>query len=307
MKHTNLRWMVSAAFFCCVALLDAPTVFGGIITVDETAGGFNFGNLKQTDTTACSGIDGTQACGPTAAVNSFVFLQNRYPGIYDNSLIQNGPAIIPFSQAYSNLITTANVLGGAQFMNCTCDGGTGISNFITGKMNYINQQVGAGKTVFPFETVFNLTPSDTTLPNFGFLLSELLTNEDVELLVSYHDANGFKNPTNGKFYGGHYVTMTGLTLNDANNNGKFDPGEALTLNFIDPGTGLPGTANGLLDPFGFDTTYGAGGVITGASISGIVAESPVPEPGTLILLFSGLVGLGLLQRRRVRRYSVRHA
>ena len=33
-----------------------------------------------------------QACGPVAAVNSLVFLQNLYPQIYDNNLVGDDPS-----------------------------------------------------------------------------------------------------------------------------------------------------------------------------------------------------------------------
>lgn len=283
------------------------------IKVDQ--GPSNFGMLNQLDTTACKDangdqIDGTQACGPTAAVNSFQFLENRYPDIYGGKLIQQVT-----SDTYQNWKFTANDLGA--LMECSCAGGTDITNFIQAKQDYIDAKAGDGKSVFKHQDIFNLGDIDKSKskgnPTFDFLLMELLHGEDVELLVSYHDDHDYADDTNpqGKSddhdldqdadvdsYGGHFLTMTGLTLDDGNNNGKFDAGEALKLHFIDPGTGAPGSADAFLNGFGFDTNYGAGGIVIGASISAIVSESPIPEPETVALLLVCVVGLAAFKARR---------
>jgi hypothetical protein len=54
------------------------------------AGGFTdkYGTLDQNTVEACKDAAGKSfSCGPTAAVNSFVFLQNMYPHIYDQQLV----------------------------------------------------------------------------------------------------------------------------------------------------------------------------------------------------------------------------
>lgn len=273
-----------------------------------------FGRLNQLDTTACrdangNQIDGTQACGPTAAVNSFQFLENRYPDIYGGRLISQDT-----SDQNQNWIITGNLLGA--IMECSCSNGTNITNFIQGKQTYIESKV-PGQTVYMHQDVFALGDIGMSkrqgAPSFAFLLQELQLGEDVELLISYHDDQDYQddNSTAGAindrpfdananvdFYGGHFVTMTGLSLTDTNNNGNFDVGEALRLMFIDPGTGAPGSANAFLNGFGFDTDYGSGAIIQGASISAIVSESPVPEPETMALLVVGLLGLAGVKARR---------
>jgi hypothetical protein len=282
---------VRVSMFARVLVLASATTmaaFAGTITVDETMRGA-FGTLNQNNTNGCSSVkDGNQACGPTAATNSFTFLQNAYGYIYGNNLIDTSPA------------NTANMLSGANYMMCqACNGGTRIDNFVSGKMNWIENHL-PGKTVYEVQTVFPALkiPGDQGPPTFAFLLAQLQAGEDTELFVSYHDANGYQIPgMPGKFYGGHYVTMTGLVWNDANSNGMLDAGDTLTLNFIDPATGAAGSATGSLDAFGFDTNYGAGGAVTGASISGIVSESPVPEPATYLIMTAGLIGLALVRRR----------
>ena len=272
-----------------VALMTAAAGQAAQINVNEGPG--NFGTLKQTDTQACEGIDGTQACGPTAAVNSFVFLENRYQNIYGGKLLQHVT-----NDAHANQVITANELGAADFMDCTCNGGTNIDRFITGKRDYIDLTMGPGITVFMHQDVFNLgdlgASKSKGQPSLAFLLQELQHGEDVEILVSYHDAQGYKD-AQGNFFGGHYLTMTGLMWTDADDSGGLNAGDALKLNFIDPLTGAPGSANAFANGFGFDTDYGGG-----ASISAIVSESPVPEPETLALLLVGLLGLAGLKARR---------
>lgn len=295
------------------------SVYAAEIKVD--LGPANFGMLDQDNTTACKDatgaqIDGSQACGPTAAVNSFQFLENRYPDIYGGKLIPRNT-----SNLETDWISTANTLGTAAYMDCACNGGTDITKFIQGKQDYIDEKAGDGKSVFKHQDVFMLGDIDKSKsrgrPSFDFLLMELMHGEDVELLVSYHDTFDFADDNNpigppgnhnndriadadtmADSYGGHFLTMTGLTLNDANNNGTFDMGEALKLFFIDPGTGMAGSADAFLNSFGFDTNYGFGGPITGASISAIVSESPIPEPETVALFIVCLVGFAGFKARR---------
>src|ERR1017187_8731056 len=135
-----------------------------------------FGHVNQNDPAlagVCAAGGVSYACGPTAAVNSFVFLENMYPGLYDNTLTGN-PAVM------QNLFNTVTTLSGNNFMMCAAGtGGTLLTNFITGKQNYIEQ----------------LTPGRTTYtsqlnPGFGFILPELQKGEDVELLLGLYHANG---------------------------------------------------------------------------------------------------------------------
>ncbi len=61
--------------------LAAPISYNVDLNTDN-----QFGGLKQTDVTGCEGDPAGQlACGPAAAVNSFVFLENVYPKTYDRA------------------------------------------------------------------------------------------------------------------------------------------------------------------------------------------------------------------------------
>jgi hypothetical protein len=233
-----------------LAALVGLSVFLGLpawpamVTIDPAL----FGHLNQNDPAlagVCAAGGVSYACGPVAATNSFVFLQNRYPTIYDN-LLTGG-----------NLVNTATTLGSDAFMMCSaCTGGTLLSNFITGKQKYIESKVPGLTT---YASLLN--------PGFPFLLGELQQNEDVELLLGFYDAMNNR-------VGGHYVTLYGVS-------GAGDP---QALSFVDPAGGVnqPNLAyvvvGGVIQVLG----YGPAGSIT--RIDAAVAESPVPEPGTLTLL-----------------------
>ena len=75
-------------------LLLAGHVAQATIITGSIPGGINpqfgnnsypYGNLDQHNTGCTAG--GVNGCGPTAATNSFVMLQNLYPGIYDKNLV----------------------------------------------------------------------------------------------------------------------------------------------------------------------------------------------------------------------------
>ena len=66
-------------------------------------GGPVYGDLKQSDVPECP----ARACGPVAAVNSFVYLQTKYPDIYEPSVGLPGdqPPPLHWEQLASNTLT----------------------------------------------------------------------------------------------------------------------------------------------------------------------------------------------------------
>lgn len=270
----------------CAILLAVPLltglpaeakVFSKFLDADK------FGQLDQAKT----GCKAT-GCGPTAAVNSFMFLQNSYPDVYGEKLIP--PTTAGQAPTEADLIKVANKVGSDFMKSCTPCGpndGTYIEDFIVGKRDYL-ESVAPGKT--RYQAQIDITwrfgtdkepadaankgaakpafVTDATKPTLDFLYRNIDHGEDVEL-----------------FLGGHYITLTGIEYDDATNLGK--------IAFIDPLGGAKSQSK---------ITGITGGFITldyetSSSVFAAVVESPVPEPGAWVLLLSG-VGVILFRVRR---------
>jgi hypothetical protein len=239
-----------------------------------------FGHLDQ-DKTNCKPM----GCGPTAAVNSFIYLQTKYPGIYDHKLVA--------SDSEADMIKVVDDLidldKGYMVTDCAEDG-THYTAFIAGKRQYIEDKI-PGKTVYAAvvhytwdTTLGGDKPSyvtDKTVPTRAWIQKEVEDGEDVEILM---ESKGFR----------HWVTVTGFAWFDANGNGKEDPGE-VAIDYVDPKGGLDiesvigTTADGGL-------TINYNNVWEGVTVA--VSESPIPEPGTLLLAGLALVLLASIRAGR---------
>lgn len=266
-----------------------------------------YGNLDQDDIPQ----GGQYMCGPTAAVNSFIYLQNAYPATYDTSLVPMGSAggldldgnNIP-GEYYDDMIAVAQTVGSPVNMNTLPvlqGGGCGTWDdmFIYGKSNYIesvlpnktiyaaqlkSQWAWAGRPVPETPPIAKpLWVQDLTQPDGIFLFNELNDCEDVEILIVDGDW-------------GHYLTVTGLVWNDGNGDQLIQGAENASVLYIDPVTGLPGVS-----PIGGQTIPGdpirvSYGAFPQAELVMTVSESPIPEPMTLSLLALG--ALAVLRKRK---------
>lgn len=251
----TIIWPVPGANATTYEILNTPT--------------FSYGGLDQGDL-------GGNYLGPIAAVNSFIYLQNRYPAIYGNSLVHNDP------------IGTALILGHPEYMD-TQYGSATVPNFYWGKELYIEAQL-PGKTVYAGQTVPQtwidprLKPPWVTErpsgPSWQFLYNELVKGADVEVLLGLSGL-------------GVYVTLTCFHFDDTHDYGTINSDETAWIKYIDPTTGAErqstiwNNASGMLE-----TDYAANCIITMAA-----SESPVPLPSTLLLFGSGLIGLWRLGRK----------
>jgi hypothetical protein len=288
----------------------------------------DFGDYSQNATdpegnflvTPTSGVPGAQkapvACAPTAAVNSFQFLQNEY-GI--TGLVGGSP------------YDTINELASSDYMNTgdtylnpdpppmyvgDANTATTPTNFIAGKEKYLSEnfkpQNGytaiqtVGQSIYQSQASNGTTQGGITMttPTSTFIQQQLADGEDVEMFFLWTDSSG--NPTGG----GHVVTLTGIDYNSGTNTGD--------LSFIDPyggsgqNSGVDITSDSLyfLSPTGYLVFGYSGGGAGGdndpdnpdsaayGKVVAVFAESPVPEPATLGLLCGAAV-LGLRRRRRV--------
>jgi hypothetical protein len=260
------------------------------VVYDEVEPLNDFGTINQTNVGANCPGDGNNYCAPTATMNSFIYLQNAFPQVYDNDLYvasttqgyYSGGTFVSTPGTYYD--TDAGLL--AQMMLTGACSGTTYSNFIAGKVNYINTYA-PGTTYFQGMSLFanpdgvNWITSGQA-PTAQFLAAMLGQGEDTELLI--FPAAGI----------GHVLTLASIDFNTVTNSG--------TIDGIDP-------AGGVYFDYDITVTGGAitftGGVAgdnddpnnyTGYTLGAAVSESPtIPEPATLSLLLLG--GAGILARR----------
>jgi hypothetical protein len=251
-----------------------------------------YGYLNQNDV---PGI-GDCACGPTSAVNSFVFLQNMYPNIYDNKLTGNT------SQSW---IQTALDLAGNNYMRL--NNGVFNRDFVWGKINYFNDKAPGTTSIHgqvitePGQDWTQERPKpdfiESVFPTWQFLFNEISKAQDVEFGITYDSG------------GGHFLTLSSFNWTDANMDGIIQQTENAVIDFIDPldpGTGPAKRTYGQIfnDPIDnrLRFTYnqiGAGNVSGYIDIA--VAESPIPEPSTVIgILFLGTLGAGSTIKKKLK-------
>ncbi len=251
----DARLAASVVVLVAMVLLQTPVAGAPIeVALDPN----KFGKLDQKDTKC-----GAVGCGPTAAVNSFTYLQTAFPSAYPTPLVPAGQDV-----------AVADSL--ADLMGCCGAGGTSIENFILGKRTYVESKDpgatkygaeisgtwnGAGKPDFVHQ---NATAADL----LGFIERELRAGEDVEISIANAGV-------------GHFLTLTGVTFED-------ETRQRGQLAFIDPIGGKPGTTDFRIDANGeIRTTYILGAQI--AFVRHAVSESPVPEASTLAVLAAGVV------------------
>jgi len=288
-----------------VALLASPAA-ALVYLIDKDPNHVLYGNLNQNDIPGIGGV----ACGPTAAVNSFVYLQRKYPAVYGNLLVppQGNDYVLPVgADFYDDMIAVALTLADPLHMNTKAPGGTYDDMFIFGKQKYV-EEVAPGKTTYAAQlkstwawgaevTRFNTAEeyeyppiekpdwvADNLVPQWEFLWDNLVACEDVEILICDGDW-------------GHFLTLKSFDWNDADGDLVMDFDEWGQIDYIDPCTGGPGASH-IFQTQRNGQLYVAYGAYEGAELVMAVKESPVPEPATLVLLVMGVACLLGRRRRR---------
>jgi PEP-CTERM motif len=266
-------------FFSLVLLTIVMIVLHGAApahatVIDASLDAGKFGRIDQ-GRTQCPDV----GCGAAAAVNSFVYLQTAFPGTYTVPLVPSGKEV-----------DVANTLNGQNFMNTCCvAGGASLGDFILGKMAYI-ESVNKGVTRYEVQMRDEWSApghpgaakpafvEDNKIPTVTFIAEQLMAGQDIEISLK---------PLTGP---GHFVTLTGIMFDTDTGTGR--------ISFVDPMGGRTGTA-GLTRPGeSLVTDYMINDQVT--RIVGVVAESPVPEPATVLLLGSGAAAVAVHAWRRHR-------
>jgi hypothetical protein len=228
---------------------------------------YTYGNVNQNDPLINGGAT---ACGPTSAINSFIYLQNRFgiTGLVDP---QNPTSAVNTLSAYMKRETDGNG---------NYNSGVTIDNFVNGKINYIHDKQTGGPEI----NVHYVALTHQSI------YDELVKGQDLEMWIDW--------PTDGA----HYVTLTSICWDDNNNNNIYDFGDvAKKLDFIDPWGGGKQVADIIYGTSGWYLHYTGGAAGTDGSdayVKWIVAESPVPLPPAA---WTGLAMLGLVVGRVVTR------
>jgi hypothetical protein len=229
--------------------------------------------------------DGNMSCGPSAATNSLVYLQNAFPDIYGHSLIAAAGRSMTGSIAYTTyddwIYTAGGVLASAKYMDTTQANGTYHDDFIQGLYNY-TRTASPGTLCYSAQDYWATSswggqPAGTppswvsgVAPTWNYLYGALNRSDDVLALFSY--VRG----------GGHYVSIEGMTWNDVQGSG--------TVTFMDPWTGTQASATMYLASGKIYTSYGGSAPSWISALDVLVPVRPVPPPPQQSGAFGGSLG-----------------
>jgi len=163
-------------------------------------------------------------CAAVAAANSFVYLQNEYPGIYGQALVPDNQ-YVNGQPSTAALISTADLLASPNYMNIGA-GGSNPVTAIPGKVSYI-EACAPNTTVNNVQLDFyghGYGQDGPVTPTWQFIYSGLLNNSVVDISI----------------WGGvnHFLTVTGFHWTDFNNDGVIDPSDKASIDVVDPWTGM---------------------------------------------------------------------
>lgn len=216
---------------------------------------------------------GMWACGPTSVVNSFGYLENRFPNYYNRLLVPDVDGLPGIG--WRDLENVARQLASPNYMNTqappnnppgssydsdtyypdihgigpgqnagTTGGGTTFANFAWGKDAYLRQpNIPAtpieGVMRDPYANAAGRNKPAWLMDNqpipASFLFNAINQGKDLEIGFTWQNGT-IQNPTDSQ--GGHFVTVYGYRfdagVDDLNGNGVLDVGESAQLYIIDP-------------------------------------------------------------------------
>jgi hypothetical protein len=239
-----------------------------------TEDGAYFGNLDQHSLQYAYSQFGTgndnMACGPTAATNSLVYLENAFPSLFGQSLIASAGHSMQGKSTYTTyddwIYTAGGVLASPKYMNTTQAEGTYHDQFIWGLYKY-TESVAGGKLSYAAEDYsspkyWGNAPAPSGPPSWvkgggptwDFIYDGLNDSASVDVGLSYVGG------------GGHFISIKGMTWNDVADTG--------TLTFMDCWTGKTVTTDIYLNSGQIYTAYGS----NGSYISSAEVLTPIDVP-----------------------------
>lgn len=274
MSKKRVRNGVPLSLVLVLSTWATASLDGSVLSLGDPSENFaNFG--KQPN--FC--IAGGGVCFAASAINSFIFLENQYPTIYDRKLTPNVVGVAPTQTDPTDTTNFANAIL-ASFPSGLPNSLSGWNAYLTEKMTWINS-AAPGTTVF--DSFYVGSANNSHAPTSSDLSSEIQAQEDVEMFIS---GGGIA----------HAIVLTGISCSSPT---------SCTMTYQDPNSptveqtaqltaaagglqfvGLPGT-----DPTLANTTF---------TINAAFSESPVPEPSSGILFGIGstLLGYGYWAKRK---------
>ncbi len=272
-----MRITGSVGCVCAAALvvLAASGNAWATIVYDASIDQALYGHIDQANVPLNPGGGGQNSCVPTAVMNSFIYLQNRFPSLYGTTLTG------------ANATTAASDLGN-NYMGSTSTNGTSANGWIDGKIRYVNEKA-PGTTIFAGQSSVYTGANASVAkidPTIAFLLAELQHGEDIEIGIV---------PVTGGI--GHALTLTSLHWEDVDEDGTFNGDDAATIDGIDPAHGVAFVKT-LFPGANIGVDYIPGGNARDYNLVLAITESAVPEPLTMLGLFLGLGSVGNYIRSR---------
>ena len=219
-------------------------------------------------------------CFAASAINSFIYLENQYPGIYGTSLTPAIAGVKPNQTDMTDALRLSNMSGPI------LDNLAGWNLFLQTKTTWVNTNA-PGTTVITSD--YPGSPNVNGIPDINFLLSEIQSNEDVEMFIS---GGGIA----------HAIDLVSIGCT---------PQSGCTIQYQDPN--FPNKPQPITQ-----LTAGTGGYLTFTGLPGfpqtnfytidaVFAESPVPEPSAWILAASALAAIALRKRGTVHSNTISDA
>lgn len=230
MGWREMSRVILGVMACAVCCLASVPVWSKSYDVDREAPFYGYLNQHTVPEL------GSFACGPTAAANALVYLQNKYRSIYGDSLVPwqakdlDGNNML---NSLDNAIAVVQKLSEDRFVMTRTMHTTNHQFLATGIRNYI-ESVAPGKTTYsamdseawgyPARPAPDWVNYNT--PSWKYLYDELVKGSAVVISMR-----------------GHIATATYFHWDDANDDGVMDRSEKAIIGIVDPGTGMLGQFN----------------------------------------------------------------